>query len=258
MKAMHRLIVMSATYRMGSRPSAPVGSAVASDLEKRWFGRFSASRMEAEEVRDGVLHVSGTLDPAMFGADIDHTLGMTSRRRSLYFTHQGESRMAFLELFDAADACDAYRRTASIVPQQALAIVNNAMLIELSARLADRLWSDLSSEVAGTLRVPSSTSVNTQVAGTLRVPSSASLNTNDVIGDRQDTLEVGFIDAAFEQVLCRRATPAEKNVCRQFLRKQAGILGSSAASASSKNADARARADLVHALFSHNDFVTIH
>ena len=40
--------------------------------------------------------------------------------------------MTFLELFDAPDACDAYRRTTSVVPQQALALVNNAMLLDLS------------------------------------------------------------------------------------------------------------------------------
>jgi mono/diheme cytochrome c family protein len=219
MKAMHRLLVTSASYRMGSRPSPTSGGDGARDAERNWYGRFSASRMEAEEVRDGVLHASGMLDPAMFGPDIDHALGMTSRRRSLYFTHQGESRMAFLELFDAADACDGYRRTASIVPQQALAIVNNAMLVELSGRLADRLWTEVTAEGA--------------TAG------------GPAIATR-------FIDAAFEQVLSRRATAAEQALCETFLRKQADLLASSPA------ADARARADLIHALFSHHDFVTIH
>ena len=48
--------------------------------------------------------------------------------------------MPFLELFDAPDACDAYRRTTSVVPQQALALVNNELVLDLSRRLAGRLW----------------------------------------------------------------------------------------------------------------------
>ena len=222
MKALHRLMVTSATYRMGSRPS---DAATPPDDQKRWYGHFASTRMEAEEIRDSVLHAAGTLDPVMFGPDIDHSLGLTSRRRSLYFTHHGESRMQFLELFDAADACDGYRRTESIVPQQALAIVNNAMLVELSAQLEDRLWSNL---------------VDRHVSGS-----------------REDA-QTQFVDAVFEQVLSRRASVAERKVCRQFLQKQADILASIGEPRTSSSSDARARAGLIHALFSHNDFVTIH
>src|SRR3954451_8238539 len=107
--------------------------------------------MEAEEVRDSLLHLAGALDPAMGGPDIDYARGLTTRRRSLYFTHHGEARMMFLELFDAADACDAYRRTTSVVPQQALALVNNALLLELSGTLADRLWAGAAGEEAAFL-----------------------------------------------------------------------------------------------------------
>ena len=92
-------------------------------------------------MRDSLLHLAGALDPARGGPEIDLAKGLTSRRRSLYFTHHSEGRMPFLEMFDAADACDAYRRTTSVVPQQALALVNNEMLLDLSRALADRLWS---------------------------------------------------------------------------------------------------------------------
>jgi Protein of unknown function (DUF1553) len=134
--------------------------------------------------------------------------------------------MQFLELFDAADACDAYKRTASIVPQQALAMVNNEMLIGLSGRLAGRLWAEMEVAYASI------------VAGEARLDK--------------------FIDVVFEQVLSRRATAAEKRACQGFLRKQAALLAKGGAVQVRADAEARARADFVHALFSHHDFVTIH
>ena len=81
--------------------------------------------------------------------------------------------MPFLELFDAPDACDAYRRTTSVVPQQALALVNNELLLDLSRRLADRLWSE---------RGGGSGTVATEA----------------------------FVTAAFEQVLSRPPSPRER------------------------------------------------
>ena len=48
--------------------------------------------------------------------------------------------MPFLELFDAADACDAYRRTTSVVPQQALALVNSELDLRSGPRAGGQLW----------------------------------------------------------------------------------------------------------------------
>ena len=47
--------------------------------------------------------------------------------------------MEFLDLFDAANPCDAYRRTASVLPQQALALTNSELALRLSRLLAGRL-----------------------------------------------------------------------------------------------------------------------
>ena len=142
MKALHRRIVTSAAYRMSSHAGlAERSEPEPSTRRTTGYWHFPDARMEAEEVRDSLLHLAGALDPALGGPEIDLARALTSRRRSLYFTHHGEARMPFLELFDAPDACDAYRRTTSVVPQQALALVNNDMLLDLSRELADRLWS---------------------------------------------------------------------------------------------------------------------
>src|SRR5262249_12811802 len=72
-KALHRLIVTSAAYRMDS--AGDPGS-LASDPDNRWLWRMNPRRMEAEAVRDSVLFVAGSLDLAMGGPDLDHNLGL--------------------------------------------------------------------------------------------------------------------------------------------------------------------------------------
>jgi hypothetical protein len=101
---------------------------------------MNSRRMEAEVVRDGLLAGSGRLDRAMGGPDLDHGLGMTVGRRSLYFRHAAERQMEFLLLFDAAGVNECYRRSESIVPQQALALANSPLAIA-SGRLAARALS---------------------------------------------------------------------------------------------------------------------
>ncbi len=47
--------------------------------------------------------------------------------------------MSFLDIFDAANPCDAYRRTASVLPQQALAMTNSELAQKVSRTLAGKL-----------------------------------------------------------------------------------------------------------------------
>jgi Protein of unknown function (DUF1553)/Protein of unknown function (DUF1549)/Planctomycete cytochrome C len=133
-KPLHRLIVTSKAYRMAS-----TGRAQPKDLDNVYLARFPSQRLDAESVRDGLLHVAGELDLAIGGPDIPQDQGLVNRRRSLYFTHHGEARMMFLDLFDAANPCDAYRRSAAVLPQQALALSNSEFTLELSRKLTAKL-----------------------------------------------------------------------------------------------------------------------
>src|SRR4029078_8670002 len=63
-KALHRLIVLSATYRQSSRYSAEAAN-VDSDNSLLW--RMNRRRLDAEAVRDAVLKLSGKLNPEMGG-----------------------------------------------------------------------------------------------------------------------------------------------------------------------------------------------
>jgi hypothetical protein len=148
MKHLHRLIVTSETYRRASgvgregggpeHPPAP-NSPLALDPENKLLWRMNAGRMEAEVVRDSVLSVAGKLDSRIGGQELENSEALTTFRRSLYysvFPEQG-GKSPLGELFDAPDALDCYRRTRSVVPQQALALTNSELIHRVSAAVAD-------------------------------------------------------------------------------------------------------------------------
>ena len=226
MKHIHRLIVTSLTYQFtsqlpsssGHAPTLATAHQVDPDNKKYW--RFPATRMQAEVLRDSLLQVAEELDNRMGGHEIDHKQGMTSHRRSLYFAHHGEEKMEFLELFDAANPCDCYKRSTSVQPQQALALSNSELTKSLSRSLAKRLWESAQAEGQGT--------------ATAR-----------------------FSRLAFLQVLNREPLTAEWSAAEDFLRAQTIRLTSAGSGVSTLEPATRARENLVHALMNHNDFVTV-
>jgi hypothetical protein len=139
MKAMHRLIVTSSTYRMASTPDEADAKI---DPDNTYLWRSPSRRMEAEVVRDNLLHVSGDLDPAMGGPDIDNNLGLTSKRRSIYLRLAAEKEVEFLKVFDGPAVTECYVRHPSVVPQQALALANSEVAVREAGRLAQRLSSN--------------------------------------------------------------------------------------------------------------------
>jgi hypothetical protein len=122
MKAMHRLLVTSSTYRMASTPDA---DNLRLDPDNKYYWRMPSRRLEAEVVRDSLFWIAGKLDLTMGGPDLDHTQGLTLPRRSLYFRHADDKQMELLKIFDGASPLECYQRTESIVPQQALAMMNS-------------------------------------------------------------------------------------------------------------------------------------
>jgi hypothetical protein len=229
LKLLHRRIVTSQAYRRSSHfPLEDAGQKI--DPENRLLWHFPLRRMEAEEVRDSILLVAGELDPRMGGPEIPHEQGLSSRRRSLYFAHHGEGKMAFLELFDAANACEAYRRSTSVMPQQALALSNSELALHQGRLLAGKLW---------------------------RAVEAPALSTD---------CQAAFVHAAFEQVLGRGPTTEEYQACAAFLTRQTAqlqkkkaeiVAARKAAGGPSADPAERARENFIHALLNHNDFVTV-
>jgi len=136
MKHIHRLIVTSNVYRLSTRID---DEQIAKDPDNEYLMRFPTKRMEAEIVRDSVLYVAGNLDLGMGGPDIDFDLGFQTPRRSLYFRHAAEKEMTFLKIFDAAAVTECYQRKSSVMPQQALAMINSELTITQARRLV-RYW----------------------------------------------------------------------------------------------------------------------
>jgi hypothetical protein len=274
MKHLHRLIVTSEVYRMGSHPDRPDDPNRRRDPENVALWRFPTGRLEAEAVRDSLLASAGTLDPALGGPDIDFNQGFASRRRSLYLTHHGEGRMPFLELFDAPDVCEAYTRTVSVVPQQSLALANNELARALSASIAGRLWGDVSHEQGSSALgfIPPCKGETQGGSGGMSLAAASSAppplpplckggsSSTTVPSGRGDQRAIAFVIAAFEQVLCRRPTAAEQERSLTFLQRQKRLFAGSrpADSAEADRHAARARGNLVQVLFNHNDFLTIH
>jgi hypothetical protein len=175
MKALHRLIVNSATYRQRSaatsgseaapspssgpecpacapagQESAPTFVAVAA---AETFSPFPRRRLTAEEVRDALLLTAGRLDespgtghpfpsPTTWGyTQHGPYLGQYEHtRRSLYLMTQRIRRHGFLALFDGADpnGSTPERRT-STVPTQALFFLNDPFVHDNAAALAGRI-----------------------------------------------------------------------------------------------------------------------
>jgi len=144
MKHLHRVIVHCAAYRMSSASASEAN--VAADPDNRYWWRRSPQRLESQAVRDSILSLAGTLDASLGGPPVPQDQQAASRRRSLYFFHSNNQRNLFLTTFDEALVKECYRRQQSIVPQQALALTNSALVLDASGRIAQRLSQDTAGE----------------------------------------------------------------------------------------------------------------
>jgi cytochrome c553 len=150
LKALHRRILLSSTYRM-SASTDPRAAEI--DPENRLHGRAEVRRLEAEAIRDALLAVTGTLDPAAGGPVLqvknrdylfDHTSrDMTtydSRRRSIYLPVVRNNVYDVFQLFDFPDPAvpNGDRATTTVAPQ-ALFLMNS----DFVGRLCDHLAGEL-------------------------------------------------------------------------------------------------------------------
>ena len=113
---------------------------------------MNVGRMEAEVVRDAILHLAGTLDRTIGGMELENAVALTTFRRSLYYSCQPEEdgRSSFAAVFDCADAGDCYRRSRTIIPQQGLALANHRGFgNSFSAYVAWLITQDAAGEVTG-------------------------------------------------------------------------------------------------------------
>jgi Protein of unknown function (DUF1553) len=156
LKKMHRLIVTSATYRQSSVVDREV---VAGDPDNLLFSRQNRRRLDGEAIRDALLFVSGSLNPAMQGPSVFPELPpelskLSSKgavwpvsprladrnRRSLYVFVRRNLRYPFFEVFDRPDTnASCPRRPVTTIAPQALSLLNSSLAQEAAGRLAQRV-----------------------------------------------------------------------------------------------------------------------
>ena len=156
LKPLHKTIMMSATYQQSSQQTA---STALLDPDNALLSRQNKRRLEAEPVRDSILAITGMLNAKMGGPGIKPRIrpdllptsqrnkwpeiaadGPQEWRRSVYIYSKRQLLFPLLELLDApttTDVCD--RRTESIVPTQALLMMNDDFVNDQAGKLAARV-----------------------------------------------------------------------------------------------------------------------
>ena len=155
-KAMHRLMLTSATYRQASR-HAEHKEYTAKDPTNRLLWRMNWQRLDAEALRDSILSISGRLNPSMGGPPVlfavpeDVAQGFEffkwfpsseeeQRRRSIYLIQRRSVLLPMAETFDAPNlSSSCARRQSTIVAPQALTLLNGALTRTEAQHLALRV-----------------------------------------------------------------------------------------------------------------------
>jgi mono/diheme cytochrome c family protein len=135
-KKLHRLILLSSTYRQASDGNDRAAQA---DPENRLLGRMNRQRLDFEAMRDGLLAAAGRLDAARGGPAVDLTRAPFSTRRSVYGFIDRQNLPGLFRTFDFAspDASTAQRYTTT-VPQQALFLMNSPFVVEQARHFVSR------------------------------------------------------------------------------------------------------------------------
>jgi hypothetical protein len=153
LKHMHRLMLTSATYQQASTAS-PRGRRL--DPDNKLLSRMNRLRLEGEIIRDSLLAVGGRLNLKMGGPGVFPPIppealrgfkGWTASRdphdhvrRSVYIFARRNLRFPFLEAFDLPDSnLSCPKRERSTTAPQALALLNDADVVEAARALAERV-----------------------------------------------------------------------------------------------------------------------
>ncbi|MDB4544637.1 PSD1 and planctomycete cytochrome C domain-containing protein [Akkermansiaceae bacterium] len=156
LKKMHKMIMMSRAFQMSSKGTP---DALAKDPDNDSFWRFDMRRLTAEEVRDSILAVSGTLNRKMGGPGVfiplpEEVLATSSKkggawgksspedevRRTVYVKVKRSMvppQLADLDVADTDTTCPV--RFATTVPTQALGFLNSKFMNDQAKIFADRL-----------------------------------------------------------------------------------------------------------------------
>jgi Protein of unknown function (DUF1553) len=168
-KRLHKLIMMSSAYQMSSKAS---DDGLKLDPANTLFWRCNMRRLSAEEVRDSILFVGGTLNPKMGGPSVyppipkEVLAGQSvpgqgwptsppkdAARRSVYVHVKRSLLVPILSVHDQADTDSSCAvRYTTTVPTQALGMLNGDFTNEQAAHLAERLARESPNDLAAQVR----------------------------------------------------------------------------------------------------------
>jgi hypothetical protein len=164
LKPLHRLIVLSSTYRQASRLDA---RSAARDASNRLLWRYPSRRLEAEAIRDTMLQVSGALNGRMGGPGYHlweysgyvinfkpkTVFGPDEFRRMIYQFKPRLQQDRTFGVFDCPDATTTMpRRNRSTTALQALNLLNDPFVLDQSERFAARLRREAGETPAAQIR----------------------------------------------------------------------------------------------------------
>ena len=170
LKRLQKLIMLSATYQMQSIADA---QAIKVDPENRLLSHFPRQRLDGESIRDNILSCAGILNPRQFGPAVVPPLGKEElaglfdagskwpitkdasqhTRRSIYLLSRRTFVLPLFAAFDAPDSMTSCpRRFTTVVPTQALTLLNSPFAVSQSKAMAKHLTelcpNDTSKEIA--------------------------------------------------------------------------------------------------------------
>jgi hypothetical protein len=158
-KELHRQILLSSAYQMSvTHPSSEMAQLTDSDNRLLW--KFPLQRLDAEQIRDSILSISGRLDYGLGGktvplrnrqfvfnhTSVDHTK-YDSLRRAIYLPVIRNNIYAFFEQFDFPDpTMPTGRRNSTVVAPQALLMMNSQLVMQSATEFATRILAESGDE----------------------------------------------------------------------------------------------------------------
>jgi hypothetical protein len=155
LKRLHKLIVMSSTYRQVSTSNEANAK---TDADNRFVWRQNRRKLEAEAVRDSILAVAGKLNLTMGGPSFQDFIverpehsphyqyhlhdpeDAKAHRRAVYRFVVRSKQQPFMAALDCADPSLAVdKRNQTLTPQQALALLNNKLAVVMAKHFAERV-----------------------------------------------------------------------------------------------------------------------
>ncbi|HXJ59904.1 MAG TPA: PSD1 and planctomycete cytochrome C domain-containing protein [Verrucomicrobiae bacterium] len=136
LKKLHRLLMLSATYQESSEENARYAQI---DPGNKYFWQMNRRRLDFESLRDTILYLGGRLDLEMGGPGVRLDAEPYPTRRTVYAFVDRARIPSMFQAFDFANPdLTTGRRSETIIPQQALFMMNSPLVVEQARNLTQR------------------------------------------------------------------------------------------------------------------------